>query len=459
MNARILVVDDDLGMRDTLEAVLLAEGYEVKVAENGSETEDVLKQESFDVTLLDFKMPDCTGIDLLPRIKELAPNMPIIMMTAYGTVKVAVEAVKQGAYDFITKPFELEEMQLLIKKALEMKKLTDENHELRMMLKEKFIFKNIVGTSAKMQEVFEIVKKVANYDVTILITGESGTGKELIAQAIHFNSPRREKPFIKLNCAALPETLLESELFGYDKGAFTGAVTSKPGRFELAEGGTLFLDEIGDTSLNMQAKLLRVIQEKEYERVGGRQTRKADVRILAATNQDLKRAVEEKRFREDLYYRLNVVPIPLAPLRERKEDIPALVHHFIKELNLLFQKDISSISREAMACLSQYHWPGNIRELKNVLEKAVLLGEGKVLLIEHLPDEVRNYEARNYGPKNHSERGTDETSLENLEKELISQVLYDVKWNQSKAAELLGIHRNTLREKIKKFALKESANS
>jgi DNA-binding NtrC family response regulator len=450
MSAKILVVDDDLGMRDTLEAVLIAEGYEVKVATNGVETENVLKRDSFDLTLLDFKMPDCTGIELLPRIKKLAPNMPIVMMTAYGTVKVAVEAVKQGAFDFITKPFELEEMQLLIKKALEMKKLTEENHELRMMLKEKFIFKNIVGTSMKMQEVFEIVKKVANYDVTILITGESGTGKELVAQAIHFNSPRREKPFIKLNCAALPEALLESELFGYDKGAFTGAVTSKPGRFELAEGGTLFLDEIGDTSLNMQAKLLRVIQEKEYERVGGRQTLKADVRILAATNKDLKQEVEEKGFREDLYYRLNVVPVHLAPLRERKEDIPALVYHFIKELNLLFQKDLALVSGEAMACLSRYNWPGNIRELKNILEKAVLLGEGKVLLVEHLPVEIRIYNG-----KSSTDKGTETTSLDNLEKDHINQVLLDVKWNQSKAAELLGIHRNTLREKIKKFKLKE----
>ncbi|HBE78644.1 MAG TPA: hypothetical protein DDW65_12840, partial [Firmicutes bacterium] len=446
--ARILVVDDDLGMRDTLEAVLIAEGYQVMVASDGAETEAVLDRESFDVMLLDFKMPDCTGVELLSRIKRLAPNMPIIMMTAYGTVKVAVEAVKQGAYDFITKPFELEEMQLLIKKALEMKKLTEENHELRMLLKEKFIFKNIVGTSLKMQEVFEIIKKVAGYDVTILITGESGTGKELIAQAIHCNSSRREKPFIKLNCAALPESLLESELFGYDKGAFTGAVTAKPGRFELAEGGTLFLDEIGDTSLNMQTKLLRVIQEKEYERVGGRQTLKADVRILAATNKDLKQAVEEKLFREDLYYRLNVVPVHLAPLRERKDDIPVLVRHFIKELNLLFQKDITAVSSEAMACLTKYNWPGNIRELKNTLEKAVLLGEGKVLRMEHLPEEILTYDQK-------SPLENDNPSLDNLEKEHITQILTEVKWNQSKAAELLGIHRNTLREKIKKFSLKE----
>ncbi|MGE5583889.1 MAG: sigma-54-dependent transcriptional regulator [Bacillota bacterium] len=453
MGARILVVDDDLGMRDTLEAVLTAEGYEVGVAVNGAETTEILARESFDVMLLDFKMPDCTGVELLPLIKKAAPEMPVIMMTAYGTVKAAVEAVKQGAYDFITKPFELEEMRLLIEKALEMKRLAEENQELRMMLKEKFVFKNIVGTSPKMQEVFEVIKKVAGYDVTILITGESGTGKELIAQAIHHNSPRREKPFIKLNCAALPESLLESELFGYDKGAFTGAVTAKPGRFELAEGGTLFLDEIGDTSLNMQAKLLRVIQEKEYERVGGRQTLRADVRILAATNKDLKQEVESKRFREDLFYRLNVVPICLAPLRERKEDIPVLVYHFMKELNLLFQKNFTAVSPNAMNRLTAYNWPGNIRELKNILEKAVLLGEGKTLQVEHLPDEIRNYGVNSHG------KNLELGSLGDLEKDHIYQVLCDAKWNQTKAAEILGIHRNTLREKIKRFNLQESGSN
>ncbi|MGE5607157.1 MAG: sigma-54-dependent transcriptional regulator [Bacteroidota bacterium] len=449
MNDRILLVDDDPGMRDTLEAVLVAEGYNVVAVASGKEAEAILVSDSFDVMLLDFKMPDCTGLELLPRVRGFNSEMPVIMMTAYGTVKLAVEAVKQGAYDFITKPFDLEEMLLLIKKALEMKKLTEENQELRRMLKEKFIFKNIVGSSPKMQAVYEVIRKVANYDVTILITGESGTGKELVAQAIHYNSLRREKPFIKLNCAALPETLLESELFGYDKGAFTGAVNSKPGRFELAESGTLFLDEIGDTSLNMQAKLLRVIQEKEFERVGGRQTLTADVRIVAATNKDLKQEVEARRFREDLYYRLNVVPIQMAPLRERTEDIPALVSHFLKELNLMFQKDFKAVAPETMAFLVKYQWPGNVRELKNVLEKAVLLGEGKTLLPEHLPDEIRKQNTQIQFSKEV------EYKLDDREKDHIYQVLCDTKWNQSKAAELLGIHRNTLREKIRRFNLSE----
>lgn len=450
MKKRILIADDDLGMRESLEAVLTADGLEVKIAVNGIETKNILEQETFDLMLLDFKMPDCTGLDLLPTIKELAPDMAVIVMTAYGTIKVAVDAVKQGAFDFITKPFELEELRLIIEKALEIQQLTKENSALRVMLNKKFIFKNIIGTSAQMQEVFELIKKVASYDVTVLISGESGTGKELVAQAIHQNSLRRDKPFVKLNCAALPETLLESELFGYDKGAFTGATASKPGRFELAEGGTLFLDEIGDTSLNMQAKLLRVLQEKEYERVGGRKTIKADVRILAATNRDLKHAMEQKQFREDLYYRLNVFPICLTPLRERKEDIPALAHHFLKELNLLFQKDFSSISREAMDCLLQYQWPGNIRELKNALEKAVLLGDGKILLAKHLPEEVLKQSAKHIS----SVKETQFTSLENLEREHILQVLNEEDWNQTRSAEILGIHRNTLREKIKKLDLK-----
>ncbi|MCL4514713.1 MAG: sigma-54 dependent transcriptional regulator [Firmicutes bacterium] len=451
MKARILVADDDPGMRETLEAVLAEDGYDAGVAASGAEAMHILAKRPFDVMLLDLKMPDITGLELLSQARRIAPEMAVIMMTAFGTVKIAVEAVKEGAYDFLTKPFELDEMRLAIKKALEMQGLARENRELRRMLDEKFIFKEIVGASKKMQEVFEVIRKVVDYDVIILISGESGTGKELVAQAIHYNSSRRDKPFVKLNCAALPETLLESELFGYDRGAFTGATTSKPGRFELAEGGTLFLDEIGDTSPNMQAKLLRVLQEKEFERVGGRETLKADVRIVAATNKDLKREVEARRFREDLYYRLNVVPIHLPPLRERKEDLPALARHFLKELNLLFRKDFSAVSPEAMACLLRYQWPGNIRELRNVLEKAVLLGEGKAILAEHLPDELQELDF-----SSHLEgKAGEPPSLDDLEKEHIFQVLREAKWNQTRAAELLGIHRNTLRKKIERFNLKE----
>ncbi len=450
MKQKILIVDDDLGMRETLEAVLTADGFEVKTAVNGVATKDIINRRTFDLLLLDMKMPDCSGLELLPKIKEIAPDTEVVMMTAYGTIKSAVEAVKQGAFDFITKPFELDELRLIIQKALQMRRLADENKELRGLLNEKFVFKNIVGTSPQMQEVFEMIKKVANYDVTVLISGESGTGKELVAQAIHHNSSRLEKPFIKLNCAAVPETLLESELFGYDKGAFTGAIATKPGRFEMAEGGTLFLDEIGDTSLQMQAKLLRVLQEKEYERVGGCKTLKADVRIIAATNRDLKQAMEQKQFREDLYYRLNVFPIYMAPLRQRESDIPMLTHHFLRELNLLFQKNFTEVAPEAMDSLLQYPWPGNIRELKNVLEKAVLLGEGKVLLAKHLPKEIPGEGP----PAKTVPRDAQFTSLDEIERGHILQILEEAGWNQTKAAEILGIHRNTLREKIKKFELK-----
>jgi DNA-binding NtrC family response regulator len=453
MGARILVVDDDIGMRETLEAVLTADGYDVAAASTGEEALAAIKLSSFDLMLLDNKMPDHMGTDLIPSIKQISPDTAVIIMTAFGTIKTAVESVKKGAFNFITKPFELDEVRLSIKQVVEMQNLARENSELRRMLKENVVLKGIVGTSPKIQAVFEVIKKVVDYDVTILICGESGTGKELVAQAIHYNSPRRNNPFIKLNCAALPETLLESELFGYEKGAFTGATNAKPGRFEMARGGTMFLDEIGDTSLSMQSKLLRVLQEKEFERVGGKETIKVDVRIVAATNKDLKKEVEEKRFREDLYYRLNVVPIYVPSLRDRIDDIPLLTNHFLKELNLLFQKDFHSVSPEALECFVSYAWPGNVRELRNVLEKAVLLGDGKVITIDHLPDEIRKN-------KNNDMTASfpQSSSLDEIEKNHIYRTLQEVGWNQTKAAERLNIHRNTLREKIRKFNLRVPEN-
>jgi len=451
MEERILVADDDAGMRDTLEAVLKADGYMVRSAANGKETIDIVKQTVFDVILLDLKMPDCQGTDLLPQIKSAAPETAVIMMTAYGTIKTAVEAVKLGAYDFIAKPFELEEMRLIIQKALQMQQLSRENRELRQILNESVVLKGIVGKSQEMKKVFDVIKKVVNYDVTILITGESGTGKELIAHAVHHNSSRRDMPFIKLNCAALPETLLESELFGYEKGAFTGAAASKPGRFESARGGTLFLDEICDTSPAMQAKLLRVLQEKEFERVGGTKTIKADVRIVAATNKDIRHEVEKGNFRSDLYFRLNVVTIHLPPLRERMDDIPELVFYLLKELNSLFDKNFTSVSPDAMKLFFSYQWPGNIRELRNVLEKAVLLGDGNEITVDHLPEEVKK--AAGSAPVLASGPAQAST-LGDMEKRQIYEVLVHVNWNQTKAAEHLGIHRNTLREKIKKYAIK-----
>jgi DNA-binding NtrC family response regulator len=446
MEKRVLVVDDDPGMRETLEAVLTADGYTVSTAENGKEALDILGTGSFDIMLLDLKMPDCLGTELLPKVKSIAPEIVVIMMTAFGTIKSAVEALKLGAYDFITKPFELEEMRMVIQKAFELQQLSIENEEVREKLNDNFVLKGIVGKSPAMKDVFKIIKKVVNYDVTILITGESGTGKGLIAHAIHHNSSRREMPFVKLNCAALPETLLESELFGYERGAFTGATSSKPGRFEYAKGGTLFLDEICDTSPAMQAKLLRVLQEKEFERVGGTKTIKSDVRVVAATNKDIKKEVDNGNFRPDLYFRLNVVPIHLPPLRERIEDTPELVHFILKELNDLFNKNFGSISHEAMNSLLKYQWPGNIRELRNMLEKAVLLGDGTEITVEYLPDELN--ETGDY-PEKTASKGV--TTLEDMEKVQIYDALRKNNWNQTKTAECLGIHRNTLREKIKKF--------
>ena len=453
MKEKILVVDDDPGMRDTLEAVLSADDYKVSTAANGKDAIDILERSKFDILLLDLKMPDCKGTELLPKIKKLDPDNIVIMMTAYGTIKTAVEAVKLGAYDFITKPFELEEIRMIIQKALEMKQLSSENVKLREILSENVVLKGIVGNSPGMKIVFETIKKVVNYDVSILITGESGTGKELIAHAVHHNSSRRDMPFIKLNCAALPETLLESELFGYEKGAFTGAATSKPGRFELAKGGTILLDEICDTSPAMQAKLLRVLQEKEFERVGGTKTVKADVRIVTATNKDIKKEVDEGNFRADLYFRLNVVHVHLPPLRERTEDITELVHFIIKELNDQFDKNFTSASPEVMNTLLKYQWPGNIRELRNVLEKAVLLGDGNVISLKHLPDELKD--ARLTPEKISSQ---EVTTLEEMEKVQIYDALQKNNWNQTKAAELLGIHRNTLRDKIKKFDIRMPSN-
>jgi DNA-binding NtrC family response regulator len=445
MKTRVLIVEDDAGMRDTLDAVLRADGYDVSTAQSGAEAVSLVARGSFAIMLLDLQLPDCRGIDLIPAVREADPSMPIIMMTAYGTIKTAVEAIKLGAYDFIQKPFELEEMQRIIHNAVLMQKMPVHGSEFRGTI----MLNGVIGSTARMAQIFEIVKRVVNHDVTVLITGESGTGKEVLTRAIHENSPRSDRPFVKINCATVPETLLESELFGHEKGAFTGAVGLKQGRFELAEGGTLFLDEICDTPPSMQAKLLRVLQDKKFERIGGTQTLAADVRIICATNKNIKDEVNAGRFRADLYYRLNVIHLHLPPLRERREDIPALVEFLLRELNNVLGKEYASVSPEVMDCFYAQPWPGNIRELRNVLEKSMLLGEGKTITIEDLPEEMRK--AGEQSSVNNTGR---EKTLEELEKERILDVLARNRWNQSKAAEVLGIHRNTLREKIRKFGLK-----
>ncbi|MGE5584824.1 MAG: sigma-54-dependent transcriptional regulator [Bacillota bacterium] len=476
----VLVVDDDEGIRETLEAVLSEEGYQVATAGTGRGALELARQRQFHLVLLDLRMPDVSGLEILPRLRSELPRAPIIIMTAYGTIRTAVEAVKQGAYDFVSKPFDLDEMRITIEKALSHERLKMENERLRTMLEDEFVFKEMVGRSSKMRAVFELIRKVMNHDVTVLIVGESGTGKELVARAVHYNSPRRAGPFLKLNCAALPDALLESELFGYEKGAFTGAQVRKPGRFELADGGTLFLDEIGNMSPSMQVKLLRVLQEKEFERVGGKGTVKVDVRILAATNSNLRSEVAKGAFREDLYYRLNVVQIHVPSLRERREDIPLLVQHFIKGLNVSLGREFAGISPQAMACLMRYDWPGNVRELKNAIEAAMLLGAGPFIMPEHLPEEVTGgaaaatATATATAPAPGSDRApasAPSTSshhlasapiagvpaatapLEAVEREHILRVLKQCSWNQSKAAWVLGVHRNTLRKKIKEYGL------
>lgn len=379
----ILIVDDEPNIRRVLSAVFEKAGYQVYTAENGKKALDIISTEqNLDVVLCDLIMPDLNGVEVLKTAREINPRLSLIMITAHGTIKTAVDAMKLGAFDYITKPFDMDEIKLVVKNALERSQLLVENTQLKQELKSRYRFDEIVGNSGKMQEVFKIIERVANSNATVLIRGESGTGKELVARAIHYNSPRASKPFIAVSCAALPETLLESELFGHEKGAFTGAVGQKAGRFELAHQGTLFLDEIPEISPAVQVKLLRALQEREFERVGGTKTVKVDVRLIAATNRDLEQLVADGQFRADLYYRLQVIQIFLPPLRERREDIPALVEHFIAKFNAQNNKNIRYATKEAMDLLMNYSWPGNVRELENAIERAVVLTDADSDLIE-----------------------------------------------------------------------------
>ena len=378
----ILIVDDEPNIRRVLEAVFSKDGYRVFVAENGKKALDVVSTEpDLDVMLCDLVMPDLNGVEVLEAAREINPGLSVVMITAHGTIKTAVDAMKLGAFDYVTKPFDMDEIKLVVKNALERSRLLAENIQLRQELKSRYRFDGVVGESGKMQEVYKIIERVAGSNATVLIRGESGTGKELVARAIHYNSPRSAKPFIAVSCAALPETLLESELFGHEKGAFTGAVGQKAGRFELAHQGTLFLDEVPEISPAMQVKLLRVLQERQFERVGGTRTLQVDVRLIAATNRNLEEAVASGAFRADLYYRLQVIQVFLPPLRERKTDIPPLVEHFIEKFNQQNGKNVKFVSQEAMELLMKYSWPGNIRELENAIERGVVLAEADSELI------------------------------------------------------------------------------
>ncbi|HEX9873414.1 MAG TPA: sigma-54 dependent transcriptional regulator [Deferrimonas sp.] len=448
---RILIVDDEEGMRRLLVRVLAKEGFETCAVASGREAMQQVAVDSFDLVITDIHMPGMGGLELLDELKAFDPALPIVVITAYGTVESAVQALRAGAYDYITKPFETDEIRLTVAKALERQRLLAENLYLHEELEGRYAFTGIVGRSPTMQRVFDVASSVAGSTANVLITGESGTGKELIARSIHFNSPRKDKPFIVLNCAALSEGVMESELFGHERGAFTGAMATKKGRFELAHEGTLFIDEVGEMSLNAQVKLLRVIQEHEFERVGGTKTIRSDVRIVAATNKALEAEVKKGTFREDLYYRLNVVNIPLPALRERREDIEPLARHFLHKYVLETGRRIEDISPRALSCLLAYEWPGNVRELQNAMERAVVLAKGETLTPRDFPQGVQ-------GPGqiclDLPERGGSLTEiLEDLEMQLILQTLSRENGSQTRAAAALGIKRTTLRYKMEKYRL------
>jgi len=429
-------------MAENLGRSLAGAGYRPIVCWDSLEAMALVEQTRPDVVVADLKMPGLDGMELLERLRQEQPSIPVIMVTGYATIDAAVEAMKKGATDFLAKPFPPEELVLKVKKALNLSRLLEENRYLRQGVLGKEFTSTIVGKSEPMRAVLDILSKIAGTDSRVLITGESGTGKEVVARAIHEGSPRKEASFFAINCVALTESLLESELFGHEKGAFTGAISTKKGVFELADGGTLFLDEIGDTSQSFQAKLLRVIQESEFKRVGGVRPIKTDVRIIASTNKDLRREIESRRFREDLFYRLSVVNIHLPPLRERKEDIPLLAEHFLRKHSLKMAKKVVGISEAAMQVLLSYHWPGNVRELENVLERAMIMASGSEIVPQDIPVLSR-------GPSERKRGGT----LEELERELIERTLAECGWNKSLAAKRMGIGRRTLYEKASRFGI------
>jgi two-component system, NtrC family, response regulator AtoC len=442
---RILVVDDEPAVRDALGDWLREDGYEVGTAASGYEAVDMVKERDWNIMLLDLKMPGMDGLEAMQQVKKISPEIEIIMVTAYATVDTAVEAMRVGAYDYLVKPVDPEELELQIKKIVSHQNLVLENILLKQKIEEEFE-EEIVGKSEAMQRVYEFITMVAPTDSTVLITGESGTGKELVARAIHANSQRAYMPMIAVSCGALPETLLESELFGYEKGAFTGAEHMKKGRFELANGGTLFLDEIGEISPKTQVDLLRVLQNRELHRLGGKELIKVDVRIIAATNRDLKKAIAESRFREDLFYRLNVLHIELPPIRERKEDVSLLADHFIRKFAAEMNKDRKKISPEALKQLSEYSWPGNVRELENVIERALVIGQGTEIMAGDLPF---------FTPETKPQKLP--RSLKELERIHILHVLEENDWNISLTARELEIDRQTLYNKIQKYGLEKQS--
>ncbi len=451
MKHNLLIIEDDKIMRVTLTDYLRSKGHGVVACSLGADGIAGFDKEDFSLVISDVMLPDMNGLDILKKIKEKAPRAVVLIITAYGTIKDAVEALKLGAFDYITKPFALEEFNLIINRALEVKELRDENIRLKKNLSECFSFPNIIGDSPEMNNVYDLIGKVSKIDSTVFILGESGTGKELVATTIHYQSDRRKGPFIKVNCAALPENLIESELFGVEKGAFTGADRRKAGRFERADKGTIFLDEIGDLSAGVQTKLLRVLQDGSFERVGGTKTLKVDARVITATNKNIEEEIQEGGFREDLYYRLNVIPIRMPALRERKEDISPLIDSFLANYNCAFGKKVS-LSSEAITALFDYDYPGNVRELKNILERLVGLASTEVISIDSLPEHVAKQQGKMTATVSLAEVSAE------AEKVHIMKTLKSAKGNKTRTAELLGISRKTLWEKIKLFDIEKKTD-
>lgn len=464
---RILVADDEESIRWVLSRALKKKGFNVDLAEDGKQALSLFRSNRYDLAVLDIKMPGLQGLELLKQVQTEYPDTLVVIMTAESTMENAVTAMKNGAYDYLTKPFDLDALDAIILKAQKAAEVSEQIGQLKEELQEQYSFgRSIIGNSQPMQEVYKTLGRVAGSDVTVLVTGESGTGKELIARAIHFNSPRLGKPFVAINCAAIPRELLENELFGHERGAFTGATDRKAGKFEQADGGTLFLDEIGDMPLELQAKLLRVLQEKEITRTGGSQTMQIDVRIVAATNQNIAELVEAKQFREDLYYRLNVVPISLPALNQRKDDIPALVEFFLKRAQEELGVGPIECSKEALSLLKRHNWPGNVRELENVIKRATLLSPNHILMPSDFPGLISTQGSKNQDESlealvarklENSLAQMDLQELDNLyemvlhqvERPLINIILHQTRGNQVRTAEILGINRNTLRKKIK----------
>ncbi len=452
MIEKILIVDDDLSFRRVVEYTLKEEGYETTVAADGEEALNLFSESEYSLVVTDVLMPQLGGLELLKRTQAIAPEVPVVVVTAHAAVEDAVNAMREGAFDYIEKPVNRDQLKFVVKKALEVKELRSENRRLRQAVSERLEFENMIGGSERIQKVFQVAAQAARVDSTVLVLGESGTGKELLAKAIHFNSPRRNRPFVVVNCGAIPETLLESELFGHSRGAFTGAFSERKGKIEAADTGTVFLDEIGDLEPQTQVKLLRLLQEKEIDKIGVSKPIKVDVRIIAATHRDLEGMLREEKFREDLYYRLSVIPIKLPSLSERRNDIPLLADFFLKKYAQKFGKKLT-LDREIFKVLDVYPWPGNIRELENLMERTAALHEGGTIRVDDLPEDMLN-RASKIGPVllNIPPDGVD---LEQVEKDLIREALERSRWNQSRAARFLRTTRNTLIYRMQKYGIRE----